>query len=83
MVWSNRGHINTAALVTILLCNSLVAQCYKQLIGPADWVFVTGNSARDSLPAQSEPRSRACVINKRSSRTNNQVGRTQATRVAA
>jgi len=34
-------HINTAALVTIVWCNALVAQCSRQLIGPADWVFVT------------------------------------------
>jgi len=41
MVWSKRGNINTAALVTIVQCNTLVAQCSRQLIGPADWVFVT------------------------------------------
>jgi len=34
MVWSERGNVNTAALVTIAQCNTLVA-------GPADWVFVT------------------------------------------
>jgi len=31
----------TAALVTIAQCNTLVARCSRQLIGPADWVFVT------------------------------------------
>jgi len=41
MVWSKRGNINTAALVTIAQCNTLVARCSRQLIGPADWVFVT------------------------------------------
>jgi len=41
MDWSKRGNINAAALVTILLCNTLVARCSRQLIGPADWVFVT------------------------------------------
>jgi len=35
------GNINTAALVTIVQCNTLVAQCSRQLIGPADWGFVT------------------------------------------
>jgi len=40
-VWSKRGNINTAALVTIAQCNTLVARCSRQLIGPADWVFVT------------------------------------------
>jgi len=39
MVWSKRGNINTAALVTIAQCNTLVARCSRQLIGPADWVF--------------------------------------------
>jgi len=39
MDWSKRGNINTAALVTIVQCNTLVAQCSRQLIGPADWVF--------------------------------------------
>jgi len=39
--WSKRGNINTAALVTIVQCNTLVARCSRQLIGPADWVFVT------------------------------------------
>jgi len=29
------------ALVTIAQCNTLVARCSRQLIGPADWVFVT------------------------------------------
>jgi len=38
---SKRGNINTAALVTILLCNTLVILCSRQLTGPADWVFVT------------------------------------------
>jgi len=45
MGWSKRGNINihVAALVTIGLvqCNTLVARCSKQLLGPADWVFVT------------------------------------------
>jgi len=42
MVWSKRGNINTAvALVTIAQCNTLVARCSRQLIGPADGVFVT------------------------------------------
>jgi len=41
MVWSKRGNINTAAPVTIAQCNTLVAWCSRQLIGPADWVFVT------------------------------------------
>jgi len=36
-----RGNINTAAPVTIAQCNTLVARCSRQLIGPADWVFVT------------------------------------------
>jgi len=31
----------TAALVTVAQCNTLVARCSRQLIGPADWVFVT------------------------------------------
>jgi len=39
MVWSKRGNINAAALVTIVQCNTLVARCSSQLIGPADWVF--------------------------------------------
>jgi len=39
MVWSKRGNINTAALVTIAQCNTLVARCSKQLIGPADGVL--------------------------------------------
>jgi len=41
MVWSKRGNINTAALVTVAQCNTFVARCSRQLIGPADWVFVT------------------------------------------
>jgi len=41
MVWSKRGNINTAAVVTIAQCNTLVARRSRQLIGPADWVFVT------------------------------------------
>jgi len=41
MVWSKKGNINTAALVTIAQCNTLVAWCSRQLIGPADWVIVT------------------------------------------
>jgi len=40
-VWSKRGNINTAALITIAQCNTLVARCSRQIIGPADWVFVT------------------------------------------
>jgi len=38
--------INAAALVTIAQCNTLVARCSRQLIGPADWVFVTLGSLR-------------------------------------
>jgi len=38
---SKRGNINTTALVTIAQCNTLVSRCSRQLIGPADWVFVT------------------------------------------
>jgi len=30
-----------AALITIVQCSILVARCSRQLIGPADWVFVT------------------------------------------
>jgi len=41
MDWSKRGNINTAALVIIAQCNTLVARCSRQLIVPADWVFVT------------------------------------------
>jgi len=41
MDWSERGNINTAALVTIAQCNTLVARGSRQLIGAADWVFVT------------------------------------------
>jgi len=41
MDWSKRRNIITAALVTIVLCNALVVRCSRQLIGPADWVFVT------------------------------------------
>jgi len=41
MDWSKRGNINIAALVTVVQCNILVARCSRQLIGPADWVFVT------------------------------------------
>jgi len=34
-VWSKRGNINTAALVTIAQCNTLVARCSRQLtLGP-------------------------------------------------
>jgi len=33
MVWSKRGNMNTAALVTIAQCNTLVARCSRQLIG--------------------------------------------------
>jgi len=43
-VWAKdyeRGNINTAALVTIVQYDTLVARCSRQLIGPADWVFVT------------------------------------------
>jgi len=50
MVWSKRGNINTgkkiltrfntAALVTIAQSNTVVARCSRQLIGPADWIFV-------------------------------------------
>jgi len=35
------GNINTAALVTIVQCNILVVRCSRQLMGPADWIFVT------------------------------------------
>jgi len=41
MVWSKRGKINTAAIVTIAQCNTLVARCSRQLIGPADRVFLS------------------------------------------
>jgi len=41
MDWSERGNINTAAQVTTAQCSTLVVQCSRQLIGPADWVFVT------------------------------------------
>jgi len=44
--WSKRGNINTAALVTIAQCNTLVARCSRQLIGEADWVFVTQGPLR-------------------------------------
>jgi len=37
IVWSKTGNINTAALVTIAQCNTLVARGSRQLIGPADW----------------------------------------------
>jgi len=30
-----------AAVVSIVLCNTRVARCSRQLIDPADWVFVT------------------------------------------
>jgi len=40
MVWCKRGNINTTAVVTIVQYNTLVARCSRQLIGPADWVFV-------------------------------------------
>jgi len=49
-VWSKRGNINLAALVTIVLCNTLVARCCGQLIGPADWVFVTLGPLRCDWP---------------------------------
>jgi len=39
--WWKRENINTAALVTIVQCNTLIVRCSRQLIGPADWVFVT------------------------------------------
>jgi len=38
LVWSKRGNINSAALVTIAQCNTLVARCSRQLLGPADWI---------------------------------------------
>jgi len=41
MVWSKRGKINTADQVTIVLCNTLIARCFRQLTGPEDWVSVT------------------------------------------
>jgi len=41
MEWSKRGNINTAALVTIAQCNTLVARCSRQLIGSAYWFFIT------------------------------------------
>jgi len=40
-VWSKKGNIITAALITIVQCNTLVARCCRQLISPADWDFVT------------------------------------------
>jgi len=40
------------AVVTIVLCNVLVVLCSRQLIGQADWVFVTLGPLRcDSLEA--------------------------------
>jgi len=39
VIQSKRENINTAALVTIAQCNTLVARCSRQLIGLADWVF--------------------------------------------
>jgi len=39
MDWSKRGGINTAALVTTVMCNTLVVWYSRQLIGPADWVL--------------------------------------------
>jgi len=50
MVWSKRGNINTAALVTIAQCNTLVARCSRQLVGLADWVFVTLGPLRCDFP---------------------------------
>jgi len=47
MDWSKRGNINTAALVTMLLCNTLAVLSSRQLIGPADWVFITLGSEAD------------------------------------
>jgi len=41
LVLSKKQNIDTAALVTIAQCNTLVARCSRQLIGPAAWVFVT------------------------------------------
>jgi len=32
--------INTAAVVTIVLYSTLVVRCSRQLIDPADWVYV-------------------------------------------
>jgi len=46
MVWSKGGNINIAALVTIVLCNTLVARGSRQLIGPAVGVFVTLEPSR-------------------------------------
>jgi len=37
--WSKRRNINTAALVTIVQCNTLVLLCFRQFTGPADWVL--------------------------------------------
>jgi len=37
--WSKRENINTAALVTIVQCNTLVARCSRQFIGPAVGIF--------------------------------------------
>jgi len=39
--WSKRRNINIAALVIIVQYSTLVVLCSRQLIGPADWVFVT------------------------------------------
>jgi len=49
MDWSKKGNINIAALVTIVLCNTLIARCSRQLIHvcPADWVFVTETLAEE------------------------------------
>jgi len=43
MDWSERRNINIAALVTIVIvrCNTLVARCSRQLIGPADLFFLS------------------------------------------
>jgi len=39
MFYMGVGTDMVAALVSIVQCNTLVARCSRQLIGPADWVF--------------------------------------------
>jgi len=51
MNWSKRGNINTAAVVTIAQCNTLVVRCSRQLVGPADWGTTLGPCAVLSLEA--------------------------------
>jgi len=40
MVWTKRGNINiNINATTIAQCNTLVVRCFRQLIGPANWVL--------------------------------------------